>query len=512
MELKRLAVALLLIAAALLYLPASAPTVHAQQPSQTISGWMNVTCFSSPDNSYQVLVDVIRTADTSLFMEMYMASNPYILDELVKAVRRGVNVVAIFEKDHYPETDEYTLYFAYNLSTEGARVYWAPDDFTYLHAKVLIVDNKTTVVMSCNLLKTGVPVDSSYGNREWGIAVTSEEVASYYLSTFLDDLSRSTPYSISDGTGTAASRYVPSGSYSNPEEPLSYQGQISVTTVLSPENSEDAIKLLLSSAERSIDVEQLYIKELWGSERSPFLEALIAAAESGIRVRVILNDDADNRELANYLAEKDIFVAVAKDIFEAMHNKGVVVDGEKVLVSSINWGVTSVRENREAGIIVNDAHVASYYSNLFERDWKYHSTMLSPPMFLEVVSPSPNAKFSGVCTVKLKLLDAFYDGANVTVYVDDQLLEGLENIPLPNGISDITIDSTLIPNGQHVLKFVARDQSGVSESVELPILVENETSTTAAPSPPAGACPGATLFTAVAVALLLAKGRRKQSC
>jgi phosphatidylserine/phosphatidylglycerophosphate/cardiolipin synthase-like enzyme len=55
---------------------------------------------------------------------------------------------------------------------------------------------------------------------------------------------------------------------------------------------------------------------------------------------------------------------------EKIHNKGVIVDGEKVLVSSINWNMNSPTFNREVGLIIEHAGLGEYYTGVFERDWR----------------------------------------------------------------------------------------------------------------------------------------------
>ena len=37
------------------------------------------------------------------------------------------------------------------------------------------------------------------------------------------------------------------------------------------------------------------------------------------------------------------------DYVEKVHNKGAIIDGDKVLISSINWGDNSILKNREMG-------------------------------------------------------------------------------------------------------------------------------------------------------------------
>ena len=53
-----------------------------------------------------------------------------------------------------------------------------------------------------------------------------------------------------------------------------------------------------------------------------------------------------------------------------VHNKGVIVDQRKVLISSINWNENSPTFNREAGVIIEHPGVGAYFSGIFEDDWK----------------------------------------------------------------------------------------------------------------------------------------------
>jgi phosphatidylserine/phosphatidylglycerophosphate/cardiolipin synthase-like enzyme len=52
-----------------------------------------------------------------------------------------------------------------------------------------------------------------------------------------------------------------------------------------------------------------------------------------------------------------------------VHNKGIVVDTKKVLVSSQNWSSAGVLDNRDAGVIVECGPVAAYFEKIFLHDW-----------------------------------------------------------------------------------------------------------------------------------------------
>jgi phosphatidylserine/phosphatidylglycerophosphate/cardiolipin synthase-like enzyme len=64
------------------------------------------------------------------------------------------------------------------------------------------------------------------------------------------------------------------------------------------------------------------------------------------------------------------------------HNKGVIADGQRVLISSINWSNESVSENREAGVIIHHSGVANYFAQVFQWDWvvgEYLGDPTTPP-------------------------------------------------------------------------------------------------------------------------------------
>jgi phosphatidylserine/phosphatidylglycerophosphate/cardiolipin synthase-like enzyme len=52
----------------------------------------------------------------------------------------------------------------------------------------------------------------------------------------------------------------------------------------------------------------------------------------------------------------------------------MIVDNKSVLIASINWNENSFTRNREAGIIIDNEEIASYYADVFIFDWT-----LNPP-------------------------------------------------------------------------------------------------------------------------------------
>lgn len=49
---------------------------------------------------------------------------------------------------------------------------------------------------------------------------------------------------------------------------------------------------------------------------------------------------------------------------DKIHNKGLIVDGRKVLVSSVNWSYNSPANNREVSLILDHPTIGEYYTDI----------------------------------------------------------------------------------------------------------------------------------------------------
>ncbi len=103
-------------------------------------------------------------------------------------------------------------------------------------------------------------------------------------------------------------------------------------------------------------------------------------ADRGAEVRVMLDcmyynteDEADNDELAAELNRYGPNISgkliLPGEYLTKLHNKGMIVDGGYVLISSINWNYNSPNNNREAGLIIQSIEAAEYYTAVFAYDW-----------------------------------------------------------------------------------------------------------------------------------------------
>jgi phosphatidylserine/phosphatidylglycerophosphate/cardiolipin synthase-like enzyme len=341
---------------------------------QTFNRNMNVTTFVSPDGSRDELWHFLQSAEESIYVEIFGINNPYLLDLIheIHDTKPSLEMKFLIGRSsigYYSPND----YVANNLTLLGYPVRWTSDVFSYAHQKFVIIDNETTIVHSGNWAKTSFPEDGKKANREWSIAMTDTEVTAYYRSVFDYDWSEGTDYDADeDGTGDLLSYSEADSTYSRPfSEVGQFSGQMNVTPIFSPDTSLQGILYCINSAQATLDIQIPYFTN-FGDEGDvdQIIDAIVAAKERGVTVRVISEEEYDWEEVAELFIEHDIPI-VWQDTrwFTANHNKGIIVDGRIVLVSSINYSDNSISNNREAGVIIENEAVAQWYSQVYDYDW-----------------------------------------------------------------------------------------------------------------------------------------------
>ncbi|MCK5559043.1 MAG: lamin tail domain-containing protein, partial [Thermoplasmata archaeon] len=328
---------------------------------QTFEFTGTVIPFVSPENTFEVISNELNTAKQSIWINVYQLTHLKFLEILEAALTRGVEVRLILEGEpvgwnltnvdieDYKDSkqDPFTeKYIANRLSQKGARVIFLTDKdagdmrkrYTYNHAKYLIIDEKTLILLSGNLKPSSIPADPSlgYGNREWGAVIHNTEVAGYFKNVFeadwlpLNEYRNDTRYfeSTHPTYGAPPAYFEPqphakSGWY-QPLSNLDYQAfeasdTYKVSPVLSPDTSalvEGSITGTINSAAQSVYVNQAdinidwvysrggnrHFKFNWSDEASRFLnwgdgyehhsqylQALVDAAMRGCDVKILVD-------------------------------------------------------------------------------------------------------------------------------------------------------------------------------------------------------------------------------
>jgi cardiolipin synthase A/B len=382
--------------------------------------WRNVTvtAFISPDCADEVYDAVIDTAGQEILLNVYEFSSPAMADALARARARGVDVQVLVEGGPVGGIGPEEQAALWKINQSGIPVYGMVSSasvrapYRYDHAKYIVVDRKAVMVVSENFKYSGFAPKETTGNRGWGVVITDPAAAAYFAAVFETDLEGPSirPFNATNGTAER----LPTGTHATEFSPRVFTGA-TVRPVLAPDTSGQ-ILTLINAANQSIDIEEAYISNETRYGLNPYLAAAINASRRGVHVRVLLdsyyynvegtNDNDEQAALINRIATAEHLplearcAELAENQIAKIHNKGMIVDGKEVLVSSINWNSNSPNFNREAGVIIDHAGVAGYFRSVFEDDW--NPAVRSPGI------PADSTKIAAAALVIAALLLYWY--------------------------------------------------------------------------------------------------------
>jgi phosphatidylserine/phosphatidylglycerophosphate/cardiolipin synthase-like enzyme len=354
-----------------------------------------LTSILSPDEGDGPLIAFLASAERTIDVSVYTFSSVRIASVLADAARRGVRVRVLLDGSPVGgiDSDEHNISRA--LAADGVEVRWMVGGkdivkrYRFLHAKYALVDARTAWIGSENFGDSGFP-SARNGNRGWSVALENPGLTTALGRVFEDDFNPSRRDSVAqeDSAGPGLGPPPPHPAWTWTEGLRDRKARL----VVGPDNSLDPGGLLglLDSAQDRLRLEAFYIDEGWRNGTNPFLAAAFRAAGRGVSVRILLDgswssvesDTGTNDEVVgriNHAAGAQRLPLEARLLeprgrIERLHNKGLVVDGREVLVSSMNWGLGSATENREIGVVLEDPELAARFEAAFDADWEGRPT------------------------------------------------------------------------------------------------------------------------------------------
>lgn len=289
--------------------------------------------FIEPGDGRAPILDEIAAARRSIDLEVYIVTDDAILDALERAQRRGVKVRVIIEEHPFGGGGGQPEIFA-RLEQAGIAVRWGNPTFRFTHIKATVVDDEVAIIMNQNLTAS-----SFTGNREFGVVTTRPDAVRAASAIFEADWNRS----------------------AEPDPgPL----------VVSPTNARQSLLALVHGADRSLDVYAEVIRD------PELLDALIDARRRGVEVRLLVSPSADNAADRVKLAREGIAIRLMSSIY--VHAKLIIADGARAFVGSQNISATSLDQNRELGIIVDDPVSLARLSRTFDIDFRASAPQEAP--------------------------------------------------------------------------------------------------------------------------------------
>ena len=356
------------------------------------SGQMNVTPLIAPQDGLVDLVQWINQAQTSLHLHVYQLQQMNLFNALLDAQESGVEVTIVLDAGDNYFWSLYDMEMQYGLAAEladaGANVLWFSasnsDPYLFIHSKVAVRDGQSVWMGSGNWKPSSMPLPDSWGNRDWGVIVDHAGFASEVLSQmqYDEDVSRQ---HIRQATASdmPAGWDLPSQTAYNGTSVVKISGNFSGQLITCPDNCISGLVSMIDSSQSEILLSLQYLDLDWnyGWGANPVTSALRSAAERGVAIRLILNGaylDEDIQNAVDTFNEQwngsegyDVSAIIMSNdgTVSKLHNKGVIIDQQSVLVSSINWGSSALTRNREMGVLIHSQEVAEPYIESWYQDW-----------------------------------------------------------------------------------------------------------------------------------------------
>jgi phosphatidylserine/phosphatidylglycerophosphate/cardiolipin synthase-like enzyme len=289
-----------------------------------------VEAFVGPTGLQTRLTQLIDSAQTTLDVQMYLFTVKPLADRIVAAKQRGVAVRVILDPDEAGNNAVEPIFTSGGITWKNASAV-----YQFSHAKYLIIDRATAVVMSMNF-----NIDAMNNERNYGFVDKDGEDVGDLQAIFDQD------WALANGM--------------MPTPP-----SLSCTRlIVSPVNAQQRILEFIGGAHTTLDVEVLYITD------TNVRNAVGAAHTRGVTVRVILEDPSDqasNADTATFLHNLSIPVNYVTNQFY-LHAKLLIADGV-AFVGSENMSPTSLKMNREVGALVFEPAAEAVVQTQFDADW-----------------------------------------------------------------------------------------------------------------------------------------------
>ncbi|MFN0245453.1 MAG: phospholipase D-like domain-containing protein [Kofleriaceae bacterium] len=281
--------------------------------------------FVGPGGFQQRMTALIDGAQDRLDIAMYLWTVRPLADRVVAAKNRGVDVRVLLDPDHEGNDNVRPIFTA-----GGVNLRDAPSLYTYSHAKYLLIDGAQVVIMSGNF-----NADAMSRERNYGMVDRDPDDIADVQAIFDQDWAMA---------GAEPSRPADLGC---------------TRLVVSPTNAHARILEHIESADETLEVQIMYLSE------TMVRDAIVAAKQRGVAVRVIMGDDTD--DAIPVLKGAGIPVKTSTNSYY-LHAKLIVADGVP-FVGSENMSFTSLTRNREVGALVFEPTPAAVVTNQFESDW-----------------------------------------------------------------------------------------------------------------------------------------------
>ncbi|WP_022882314.1 phospholipase D-like domain-containing protein [Gryllotalpicola ginsengisoli] len=388
--------------------PLAKPTLPYQPPAgaalSPVSGELTVQLAASPDAGWGQLQPFLAATKQELVIGLYDFTSKHVLDAFETALKGKKVTLTLDHPSKNPtadQTDEQTVAELEKALGDDFEQAWALSGMdpkatatifqTAYHIKVAARDGETTWLSSGNWNNSNQPdidpvknsgdADAARdGDRDWHVVIQSPELTKTFAAYLQNDYEVASQHNESDAEAEFAAHVLPRAQtppFARFFPAQTVTGQMTITPLLTPDAGVyvDAVTKLVASATKTLHMQFQYIElpKTTDATNQAFVDLVSAVAarqKAGVEVRIIMSQ----YETLGYLEKlQALGLDTTNDVKlqNNVHNKGIVVDGRAVLVSSQNWSSAGVLHNRDAGVIIENADAAAYFEQIFAHDWEH---------------------------------------------------------------------------------------------------------------------------------------------
>ena len=296
-----------------------------------------------PEDGGQAVVDLIASTRQQLLLKQFKLESPAVLDALLDAHRRGVEVRAMLNP-YTSGGDRWNDAAFSQLEAAGIAVSWTSDAFPVTHEKSMVFDRESALISTFNLSDKYFTLTRDYGVLSHAPAVVAEVIAGFEA-----DWNR------------------------QPFKP-----DLEVGLVWSNQHSRGQLARIIDMARRSLWIQHPKFVD------AVILERIIAARERGVKVHFLCGgkhgiSDWDIYDTFSSLRIMERFgVKVRRQKHLKLHAKLVLVDDHYAQTGSMNIDRSAFDVRRELGIESDAPDVVERLRQTFESDWDQASPYHAP--------------------------------------------------------------------------------------------------------------------------------------
>ncbi|MGD0191859.1 MAG: phospholipase D-like domain-containing protein [Rhizomicrobium sp.] len=389
------------------YPPKSCPVLEPMQVTTSI------TTAISPDCGFATLTDFLKATRKSLVIGMYDFTSGPILGLFLDVLDSPKTLQMVLDNPApNPTRDQIDWVTVQDLDKAlGARAKIAhalagDDRFasakmfpTSYHIKVIVRDGDTVWLSSGNLNNSNEPDPTrppSTEDRDWHVIVEDEDLAQLFTDYLNYDYAAAMKDQVPnpDAIGQAIEDALAKKSReANPHAPHPARPpahpfdsktfdnvSLAITPLLTPDKLSNGkpqylsnIMPLIQGAQDSVHIQLQYIEASKGDGKAydKLLQALLDKSKTAT-VELIVSADYADKNAEKMRASTDDGGVDLTDLIRtqpSVHNKGFVIDGKTVIVSSQNFSPDGIELNRDAGLILESQEIAGYFGAVFDADW-----------------------------------------------------------------------------------------------------------------------------------------------